>query len=385
MFYETWEEFENSADDERYSTDDDEEDADTKSEPEPLPSRLLLLPGEIRSKIYDYVYSGCFVATGRFRIWSTVEIQRQPVRNTDQVQIVEMLKAQYSELDTWLLRRQPGKLPFFTDLNPWQDRLFKQNLPLIIRKERKSRAFRHAANTALLFTCRQIYAEFAMLLYSRAVLAFGSFSTINHMLDAPKPGGGGNGKTVLTKRMAISAYNLPWIRRICIDCHSCGRMVNAGGEFQMFRYYQQWKESSRLIAANLTGLEELDLFIEIPRPLLRSNEVAKLNMDAMWVEAFLPLQKCLALREVAVHLTLNENPGHMVSVDTLEAFAQVLRLTLLNGDKETMSKGFANMYFAWRKEVGEFQAAYDLIVDEQWGTMAAWNGIQLPHDLKHYT
>jgi len=369
MFYETWEDFENSAEEDDFS--DDDEDKKIEVEPEILPSRFLELPGEIRNHVYKHVFNGCFIATGHFRIWNEVETQHQPVRNTDQVQIIQVLQAQYPELDTKVLQKEKG--PLYTPLVGWQEQLRKQDLPLVIRKELKSvRAFKHAANTGLLFTCRQIYAEFSTVLYAQSVLAFGSFSTINHMIDAVKPAGS---KKVLSKRMSISSYNLPFIRRICIDCKPRGQVVDAASEFQLFRYYQQWEESSRLIATNLTGLEELDLFIEIPKTLTRSLQGPKLNMDNMWVEAFLPLQNCVSLKELAVHLALDWNPGRVIARETFDAFAEILQLTLLGKDQQTISDAFVRRYT--RSRIGRLDM-FRALGQDPWQTMADWNHIELP-------
>lgn len=368
LFYETWEDFENSADGKDYS-DDNEEDIKTGPELEIVPSRLLELPGEVRNLIYEYVFSGCFIATGHFRLWTTVETQHQPVRNTDQVQVIQLHHTHYPELDTKVL--QPEKGPLYTPLDAWHDQLRQQDLPLVIRKELKSvRTFKHAANTGLLFTCRQTYKDFSTVLYSQSVLAFGSFSTINHMLDAVKPTGA---KKALSKRMPISSYNLPFIRRVCIDCKPRGQAIDAASEFQLFRYYQQWEESSRLIAANLTGLEELHLFIEIPKTLTRSQQGPKLNMDNMWVEAFLPLKKCVSLATVEVHLSLDWNPGRCISRHTLDAFAEMLQLTLLGYDQRAITESYVRRIIQSKSENPDTLWG---LGRNPWQILAEWNGIE---------
>lgn len=369
LFYETWSDFEASADDEIYS--ENEEEQPTEAEPEILPSRFLELPGEIRNQIYNHVFKGCFIATGHFRIWNEVKTQHRTIRHTDRVQVINVSKAQYPELDTKDLQLEKG--PLYTSVDDWQEHLHKQDLPLVIRNELKSvRGFKHAANTGLLFTCHQIYSEFSTVVYSQSVLAFGSFSTINHMIDSVKPAGS---KKVLPRRMSISSYNLPFIKRICIDCKPRGQVVDAASEFQLFRYYQQWEESSRLIAANLTGLEELTLFIEIPKTITRSLQGPKLNMECMWVEAFLPLKNCVRLGQVAVYLALDWNPGRVISWDSLRAFAEILQLTLLGRDRKTISQAFVMRSTPSRIARTEMFWKHGQDPHE---TMAAWNGLELP-------
>jgi len=369
LFYETWDDWmiENSTDEDS----DNGEEHPTETEAEILPSRFLELPGEIRNQIYNYVFRGCFVATGHFRIWNEVKTQHRTIRHTDRVQVINISKAQYPELDTKDLQLEKG--PLYTSVDDWQEHLGKQDLPLVVRKELKSvRAFKHAANTGLLFTCRQTYAEFSTVLYSQSVLAFGSFSTINHMIDAVKPAGS---KKVLSKRMSISSYNLPFIKRICIDCKPRGQVVDAASEFQLFRYYQQWEESSRLIATNLTGLEELTLFIEIPKTLTRSLQGPKLNVECMWVEAFLPLKNCARLEKVAVYLALDWNPGRIITRGAFDAFAEMLQLILLGKDQKTISEAFVRRSTPAR--IARLDAFW-LTGRDPWEIMAEWNGIELP-------
>jgi hypothetical protein len=376
LFYETWEEFlADKTEDEEDFEEDEEHEAEGDEDNKPK-LNLLDLPAEILNQIYDYVFQGCFVANGHFRLWLEQSLERHTVRNTDQVQDVEMRPVVYAELDTFLL--QPGK-ELYTALNSWEARLRNDNLPLVIRKELKTRVFKHTAATSLLFVCRKTHVEFSYLLYSKSVFAFGSFSAISHLFEAAKPAKGPG----LPRRMPIASHNLQYIRRICLDCRPRGMAHDAAAEFQLWRYYQQWEESCKVIATNLSGLEHIDLFIEIPkvptpRIMHEFKKLSLLSLEQMWAEAFLPLKDCVSLKTVTVHLRTDRIPARWVSTETLDAFSAYFKSILLGHEKKVAAAEVVSRY---RTCVTEHPHDVGIIspIDMAmgWERLAVWNNIDL--------
>lgn len=371
LFYETYEEWENSAE-EDFDEEETTEPVISHPDSDPLPCWLLELPGEIRNRIYEYVYQGCFVATGNFRIWTEQRTEHNAVRNTSVVQAVKVRDSYYPELEAKVL--EPGKGALYTPVTDWIARLKEEDLPLVIRKELKSvRPFKHAVHTGLLFTCRSIYEEFSSVLYFQTVFAFGSFSTINHLVDPIKPQ---SGKKALPKRMPAALRSLGYVKRICIDCKPRGVVTDAASEFQMWRHYQSWGESFKVVVQNLPNLECIDLFIEIPRLLTRGKQPTKLSLDSMWCESLMPLKKCTSLQHITVHLSLEWNPGRLVTADTLQAFAHFLEKILLGEQREQAAKAIQADFERCAKDYGiEAEAAN--LWSEHWHTLASWNGIRL--------
>jgi len=376
FYYDNYEDWENDAD---YGEEDDVDEGEPADEATEVDDQtverinLLELPAEILDNIFEYVlgFQGCFIATGHFRLWLEGFTQHQAVRNTDQVQAVQVRPVIYPELDTQIF--QSGK-SFFTPLSSWEARLRDENLPLIIRKELKgTRQFKHSVDTNLLFTCRQTYDHFSELIYTKSVFAFGSFSALNHMLDASRAT-----PLVLPRRMAISMDNIQLIRRICIECRPRGMVTDAASEFQLWRYYQQWQESCKIIAKNLTGLQSLDLFIDIPRTVSRGQHLPALNMESMWAEAFLPLAKCTSLSTVIVHLSINWTSGKWVSRDSLEAIADYFSLVLRGRDHETAADAIRRRYEAWSEKQNANVSAMDQQLRLQcWQRLEQWYQISL--------
>jgi len=155
-------------------------------------------------------------------------------------------------------------------------------------------------------------------------------------------------------------------------------VTDAASEFQLWRYYQQWQESCKIIAKNLTGLQSLDLFIDIPRTVSRGQHLPALNMESTWAEAFLPLAKCTSLSTVIVHLSINWTSGKWVSGDSLEAIADYFSLVLRGRDHETAADAIRRRYEAWSEKQNANVSAMDQQLRLQcWQRLEQWYQINL--------
>lgn len=247
---------------------------------------FLILPGELRNKIYDYV------------------IPRE-------IYALDWLGGnQKSKTMTYRLPRRSKAFGPRLKADALERRVLLRNIRYVGRKNIMEEQYRESSPVSLLWVCKQMYPEASSMFYSKSTFLFSLLGTLRHFLDTLHP------------------QNKASITRLAINYHAYGHPVKTENQRWKARHDRAWEDLCWKVSEECTSLTNLALDLVLNKSPLRftsfdnaaDHGVSTRWMLPLWAFQDVDIKRCWChLRSTSIEETVLEVESQIVRKEILGA------------------------------------------------------------------